>query len=156
MSQFLYLLISLAIVLADQALKLFITHHFQLGEVRQVVPGLLSFNYIQNNGAAWNILPGQMLFFYLISIAAIAICLYYLLKPKYKNVCFDLGLSFVLGGILGNFIDRLHLKYVIDMLQLDFVHFNIFNLADAAITIGVILIFIYLVFGEEKEEKNDR
>lgn len=156
MSQFFYLLISLAVALADQGLKFFIVNHLQLGEVRQIVPGLLSFNYIRNDGAAWNILPGQMVFFYLISLLAIAICLYYLFEAKYQNVCFDLGLSLVLGGIVGNFIDRLHLKYVIDMLQLDFINFNIFNLADAAITIGVILIFIYLVFGEEKEEKNDR
>lgn len=153
--QFLYLLISLAVVLADQGLKFFIVKNFHLGEVRPVVPGFLSFNYIQNNGAAWNILPGQMLFFYLISLIAIFVCIYYLFQPKYKNVCFDIGLSLVLGGILGNFLDRLHLKYVIDMLQLDFINFNIFNLADSAITIGVVLIFIYLVFGEE-EKQNDR
>ena len=65
---------------------------------------------------------------------------------------FDTGLSLVLGGIVGNFIDRLHLKYVIDMLQLDFVNFNIFNIADSAITVGVILIFIYLLFFDDKEE----
>ena len=56
------------------------------------------------------------------------------IRDRYKNVLFDIGLSFVLGGIIGNFIDRLRLKYVVDMLQLDFVHFNIFNIADSAIT----------------------
>ncbi|MDR4288101.1 signal peptidase II, partial [Bacillus thuringiensis] len=57
-------------------------------------------------------------------------------------------------GIIGNFIDRLRLKYVVDMLQLDFVHFNIFNIADSAITIGVILIFIYLIIFADKDEKH--
>lgn len=152
--QFLYLLLSLAIVVADQSLKHFIVAHYQVGEVRPVIPGILSFNYLQNDGAAWNILPGQMWLFYAISLIAIGVCLYYLLRPKKQpQPLFNLGLAFVLGGIVGNFIDRLHLKYVIDMLQLDFVHFNIFNLADAAITVGVIIIFCFLLFFD-KEENN--
>ncbi len=67
---------------------------------------------------------------------------------------FDTGLALVLGGIIGNFIDRIHLKYVVDMLQLDFVHFNIFNIADSAITVGVILVFIYLIFIADKDDQN--
>lgn len=149
--QFLYLLISLAVVLADQGLKSFVALHYQVGQVHLIIPGLLSFNYLQNNGAAWNILPGQMWLFYLISVGAIAVCLYYLLKSSVRQPWFDVGLALVLGGIIGNFIDRLHLKYVIDMLQLDFIHFNIFNIADAAITVGVILIFIYLLFFDKEE-----
>lgn len=148
----LYLLISLVIVLSDQGLKAFIANNFRIGQIQQVVPGILSFNYLQNNGAAWNILPGAMWLFYLISIIAIGVCLYFLFNKRYQKPLFDVGLAFVLGGIIGNFIDRLHLKYVIDMLQLDFVHFNIFNIADSAITIGVILIFIYLLFFDEKED----
>lgn len=149
--QALYLLISLLIVLADQGLKAYIVSNFRIGQIQQVVPGILSFNYLQNNGAAWNILPGAMWLFYLISIIAIGVCLYFLFNKQYQKALFDVGLAFVLGGIIGNFIDRLHLKYVIDMLQLDFVHFNIFNIADSAITIGVVLIFIYLLFFDEKE-----
>ena len=76
---------------------------------------------------------------------------YYPFNPKYKNWLFDTGLALVLGGIVGNFIDRLHLKYVIDMLQLDFVQFNIFNIADSAITVGIVLVFIYLIFISEKD-----
>ena len=73
------------------------------------------------------IYEGKMILFYLISIAAIAVVIYYLFNPKYKNGLFDTGLALVLGGIIGNFIDRLHLKYVIDMLQLDFIQFNIYK-----------------------------
>lgn len=146
-----YLLISGIIVVLDQILKGYIASNYHLGEVHQVIPGILSFNYLQNNGAAWNVLPGQMIIFYIISVVAIGVCLYFLFNRKYSNKLFDIGLAFVLGGIIGNFIDRLHLKYVIDMLQLDFVNFNIFNLADSAITVGVIIIFIYLLFFDEKE-----
>jgi len=152
--QFLYLIISLLVVVADQGLKSFIINNYSVGEVHQIIPGILSFNYLQNNGAAWNILTGQMWLFYIISTVAIIICLYFLFNKKYKNPLFDVGISLVLGGIIGNFIDRLHLKYVIDMLQVDFMHFNIFNIADSAITVGVILVFIYLIFFDEGDHKN--
>lgn len=152
--QFLYLLISLFIVVCDQLLKSYIVTNFHIGQIKTIIPGILSFNYLQNNGAAWNILTGQMWLFYLISIVAIVICLYFLFSKKYRKPLLDIGIALVLGGIIGNFIDRLHLKYVVDMLQLDFVDFNIFNIADSAITVGVIIIFIYLIFFD-KEDKND-
>lgn len=152
--QFLYLFISLFGVLADQGLKNYIVSNYTVGEVHQIIPGILSFNYLQNDGAAWNILTGQMWLFYAISVIAIAVCLYFLFNKKYKNALFDVGLALVLGGIIGNFIDRLHLKYVVDMLQLDFINFNIFNIADSAITTGVLIIFIYLIFFADKDDKN--
>ena len=152
--QFLYLFISLFVVLADQGLKNYIVINYTVGEVHQIIPGILSFNYLQNDGAAWNILTGQMWLFYAISVIAIAVCLYFLFNKKYKNALFDVGLALVLGGIIGNFIDRLHLKYVVDMLQLDFINFNIFNIADSAITTGVLIIFIYLIFFADKDDKN--
>lgn len=152
--QFLYLFISLFVVLADQGLKNYIVSNYTVGEVHQIIPRILSFNYLQNDGAAWNILTGQMWLFYAISVIAIAVCLYFLFNKKYKNALFDVGLALVLGGIIGNFIDRLHLKYVVDMLQLDFINFNIFNIADSAITTGVLIIFIYLIFFADKDDKN--
>lgn len=151
--KYFYLLISLVAVICDQALKLYIVDHFHVGESRPVIPHLISFYYLQNNGAAWNIFPGQMILFYLISVIAIGVTLYYLFDPKYQSKIFNTGLALVLGGIIGNFIDRLRLHYVIDMIQLDFVNFNIFNIADSCITIGIILIFIYLLFIDGKDKK---
>ena len=149
--QVLYLVISLLVVVADQWLKNYIVTNFKIGDEKTIIPGILSFTYLQNDVAEWNIFSGQMILFYLIRIAAIAVVVYYLFNPKYKNWLFDTGLALVLGGIVGNFIDRLHLKYVIDMLQLDFVQFNIFNIADSAITVGIVLVFIYLIFISEKD-----
>ncbi|WEV42803.1 signal peptidase II [Lactobacillus sp. ESL0684] len=154
--QFLYLFISLIIIIADQGLKSLITSQFAVGEVQQIIPNILSFNYVRNNGAAWNILTGQMWLFYLISAVAILVCLYYLFNKNYRSKLFDWGLALVLGGIIGNLIDRIHLQYVIDMLQLDFINFNIFNIADSAITIGIILVFIYLLFFDESDKVNDK
>ncbi|WEV40676.1 signal peptidase II [Lactobacillus sp. ESL0681] len=154
--QFLYLFISLIVIIVDQGLKFLITSQFAVGEVQQIIPNILSFNYVRNNGAAWNILTGQMWLFYLISAVAILVCLYYLFNKNYRSKLFDWGLALVLGGIIGNLIDRIHLQYVIDMLQLDFINFNIFNIADSAITIGIILVFIYLLFFDESDKVNDK
>lgn len=153
--QFLYLIISIVVVGVDQGLKNFIANNYALGEVHQLIPGILSFNYLQNEGAAWNILPGQMWLFYIISIIAILVCLYYLLRYPNQGKLFYIGISLVLGGIIGNLIDRIHLKYVIDMIQVDFIHFNIFNVADSAITVGIILVFIYLIFFDESAHEHD-
>lgn len=154
--QFLYLLISLIVVICDQGLKAFVVSNYSLNSIHNFIPGVLSLTYLQNDGAAWNILRGQMWFFYLISFIAIIVVLYYMFNKKYRNPIFDIGLALVLGGIVGNLIDRLHLQYVIDMLQLDFIQFNIFNIADTSITIGVILVFIYLLFVADKDKNNEK
>lgn len=151
--QALYLLLSLIVVVIDQLIKLNVVQHLRVGETKTIIPNILSFYYLRNNGAAWNIFSGQMYFFYLISVIAIIAVLYFLFNPKYKSKTFDIGLALILGGIIGNFIDRVRLHYVVDMMQLDFINFNIFNFADSCITVGVILVFIYLLFIDGKDKK---
>lgn len=147
-----YLLISFAVIFADQSLKYYIKTNFRVGETRKVVPGVFSFNYLQNNGAAWNILAGKMWFFYIITLVASIVVIYYLFNLKYQNITFDIGLALIFGGVIGNFMDRLQMHYVVDMFQLDFINFNIFNIADMAITVGLLLVFIYLIFLEDKNK----
>ena len=77
--QFLYLIISLVVVLADQGLKNYIVAHYAIGEVHQIIPGILSFNYLQNNGAAWNILTGQMWLFSVL-LPLVFACIFFLTK----------------------------------------------------------------------------
>ncbi|KRK38524.1 signal peptidase II [Amylolactobacillus amylotrophicus DSM 20534] len=139
-------------IVADQALKFFIVQNYSVGEVQEIIPRVLSFNYIQNDGAASNIFSGQMWLFYIISAVVIPTVIYLLIKHRQGHWSFKLGLALVLGGIIGNLIDRIRLHYVVDMFQLDFIQFNIFNVADAAISVGVVFIFIYLIF-LDKEEK---
>ena len=147
-----YLLISFAVIFADQSLKYYIKTNFRVGETRKVVPGVFSFNYLQNNGAAWNILAGKMWIFYIITLVASIVVIYYLFNLKYQNITFDIGLALIFGGVIGNFMDRLQMHYVVDMFQLDFINFNIFNIADMAITVGLLLVFIYLIFLEDKNK----
>lgn len=149
-----YLGIAAVVIVLDQLLKIFIATNYSVGEVHQIIPHVLSFNYLQNNGGAGNILSGKMWLFYLISAIVIPILLYFLIKKgkTKKEIFFKIGLAVLLGGIVGNLIDRIRLGYVIDMLQLDFIQFNIFNIADSAITVGIAMLFIYLIFLDREEK----
>lgn len=151
-----YYLLSFIIVLIDQVSKYLTQAYVDLGQQIEWIPGLLSVTHIHNTGAAWSILEGQMWFFYIITVIVVVMIIYYMQQMKDEPLL-KTGLAFILGGALGNFIDRLLHQYVIDMIQLDFIDFPIFNLADTALTIGVILLFIQYIFldRQEKESKAD-
>ena len=74
--QVLYLVISLLVVIADQGLKNYIVTNFKIGDEHTVIPGILSFTYLQNDGAAWNIFSGQMILFYLITVGIVLVFIY--------------------------------------------------------------------------------
>lgn len=151
-----YYLLSFIIVLIDQVSKYLTQAYVDLGQQIEWIPGLLSVTHIHNTGAAWSILEGQMWFFYIVTVIVVVMLIYYMQQMKNEPLL-KTGLAFILGGALGNFIDRLLHQYVIDMIQLDFIDFPIFNLADTALTIGVILLFIQYIFldRQEKESKAD-
>ena len=81
----------------------------------------------KNTGAAWSLLEGKMIFFYVITVIVSVVIIYLLIKII-KSIWYSVGLSFVLAGAIGNFIDRVRLGYVVDMLQTDFMNFPILML----------------------------
>ncbi|MGX6961270.1 signal peptidase II [Vagococcus xieshaowenii] len=145
-----YLLLVIALVAIDQAVKFWTVQNIALGETIFHNP-IISLTYLQNDGAAWSMLEGQMWFFYIITIIAIGVLGVMIYKNRQDSKWLTLGLTAVLAGAIGNFIDRLHLKYVIDMFQVEFFNFPIFNIADVCISIGVVCIFIYLFFVAEED-----
>lgn len=151
-----YLIISAIVIGLDQWVKYLTVSNLQLGETKEFIPGVLSFTNIRNTGAAWSLLEGKMWFFYIITILVVGVIFYLLVKHVHSSKWFTIGLSLVLAGALGNFIDRVRLGYVVDMFQTDFINFPIFNVADTALVIGVICIFIYLILDDKatKDGKN--
>jgi len=152
---FLYYILIAIIVGIDQFVKNWTVANLNLLEAKEVIPGLLSLFYLQNDGAAWGIFSGQMWLFYLITLVVVGVLFYMLHKEGKDSRLLSIGLSFMIGGALGNFIDRLHLSYVVDMFKLDFINFPIFNVADVALTIGVILMLIYMLVTPEEKMKTD-
>ncbi len=111
----------LALIGLDQWVKHWVVANIALNQVIKAIPGLFSLTYLQNRGAAFSILQDQKYFFVILTVLVIGAALVY-----------------------GNFIDRVHLGYVVDMVQLDFIDFAIFNVADSYLTVGVLLLILIL------------
>lgn len=156
MTYIIYLFIILFEVLLDQFSKQIVTAYLDLYQKVEVIPSFFNLTYVQNYGAGFSILEGQRFLFLLITIVAIIIFSYMLYKGKNSHIVYKTSLLLILGGTLGNFIDRIVHTYVVDFL--DFIIFGydfpVFNIADSFLTIGVILLLIYTLFIEGKNGKN--
>jgi signal peptidase II len=148
----LVLIISSTVLILDQITKALVHNLMPLYHSIEIVPNFVNLTYLRNTGAAFGFLSGdrstlRLAFFLLISMVAIA-CIIYLLKnlrPD-RNIP-AISLSLILGGAIGNLIDRLRMGEVIDFIDLHWhhLHWPAFNVADSAISIGVILLFIQMV-----------
>lgn len=144
------LTLTIILVIIDQITKYLTVQNIELGQVIEFIPNIVSLTYIRNTGAAFSILEGQMWFFYIVTIIVIGVLIYYMYTEAKKDRMLGILLSFILAGAIGNFIDRLMLQYVVDMIKLEFIDFAIFNVADSYLTVGVILLFIYTFYQERK------
>lgn len=140
-------------MIIDQLTKYLTVQNIALYENIDFIPGFMSFTHVQNSGAAWSILEGKMWFFYIITIFVSGIILYFLYTEGKKDKIFGTILAIILGGTIGNFVDRLLFQYVIDMIKVDFISFPVFNVADSFLTVGVILLFIYSIYLEKESAK---
>lgn len=118
----------------------------------EVIPHVLTFVYVKNTGAAFSMFSNSTSLLAGFSILFILIFFVVDYFTKDKNVMYYLGMSFVIGGAVGNLIDRLSLKYVRDFISLKLFDF-IFNMADFFITIGIILYAIYLLMCMVKDKQ---
>ena len=128
-------LISLAVIILDRVTKILVQSHLAEGESIPVVPGVMSLTYILNPGAAFGM--HQRLFFILMTVAVIAVLIYFWRRIKEEAIVVQLGAAFFLGGAVGNLIDRIETGFVIDFF--DFYFWPIFNVADIFICVGVVM-----------------
>lgn len=143
-------MVGLLLLVIDQLVKSAVSNQIALGTVKSFIPGVLSLTNLRNDGAAWSILSGNQIFFYLITVVALVVLIYLLVKQR-QHLLYQWGLTLLITGTLGNFIDRIRLKYVVDMFQIDFFNFPIFNIADMCLTFGVIILFIAIIRDERIE-----
>ena len=151
------------IVVLDQASKWWLTRSLDIHEFRPLIEGVLSLSHVQNRGAAFGILsdadlPYQAALFSAVSLLAlIAIAVYAFRLPAEARLP-QMGLALVLGGALGNLIDRVRLGYVVDFIHLYWGshQWPDFNVADSAITVGVALLILDMLVAPDRESaKND-
>ncbi|WP_219967679.1 signal peptidase II [Streptococcus gordonii] len=143
------LTIALLIIL-DQLVKWAVVSNIKLGEVKGFIPSIMSLTYLQNTGAAFSILENQQWLFTIITLLVIGGAIWYLIKNIKGSFWLISGLTLIIAGGLGNFIDRLRQGFVVDMFQVDFINFAVFNVADTYLTFGVLIMLLVII----KEETN--
>jgi len=146
----LYLLLAAIIVAADQAVKSWAVANLQGRGAVDFIPGLINFYYAENTGAAFSMLRNMRWLFIGVSIIASIAIMYVILARKVKSPWGLIPLSMVLGGAVGNLIDRIFAGYVVDMFEFSFVRFAIFNVADMFVTVGGVIFCVYYVFTETR------
>ena len=135
------------VTVADQLSKFWVVENIPLYSKMEAIPGLFHLTYVQNTGAAFSALQGMQWLFVLIFVVFAAGIVWEFAKNKLGFSAFERWcIIAVFAGGLGNMIDRLRLGYVVDMIEVEFIRFPVFNVADCFITCGCILLLAHLFF----------
>lgn len=150
-----FYIIAIVVIALDQFTKWLIVKNFELGESVKVIENFLYITSHRNRGAAWGILQGQMWFFYVITVIVIIGIIYNMQKAAKNNKLLGISLALMLGGAIGNFIDRVYRKEVVDFVNTYIFgyDFPVFNVADSALVVGVGLLMIQMLLEERKLKK---
>lgn len=138
---------ALAALLIDQCSKIIVRRGLEFGEPHVVIDGWVYFTHAQNFGAAWSVLSGQRILLVVITIAVIGMLLGAARELASNGLAARIGLGLVLGGAVGNLIDRLLLGHVTDFIDMGspwqwLATFPIFNIADSCLTVGAVLLAV--------------
>ena len=150
-----WILVSVILALADQLTKYWVISSIPYNNTKEVLPGLFNFVYVKNTGAAFSILSGRTSVLGIVSMVVCVFVIWYLVKKKPKSALLLTSLGMILGGALGNLADRILRGYVVDFIELDFISFPVFNVADIAITVGAALLMIYVIFFDDKKKTKE-
>jgi signal peptidase II len=138
-----FFILSFILVAIDQASKFYIRSIFILGDSIPLFGNFFRFTYLQNTGVSFGLFKGNNMFFVVLSIIALAYFIYLFVTEKE----FQVQYSLVIAGVIGNVIDRIHLGYVVDFIDIG--SFPVFNVADSCISVGVMWIIFLLLRKED-------
>lgn len=131
-------------IILDQLTKYWVVQTLSLGETQALIPGILHFTYTQNKGAAWSFLSNSAFAYWLrwLSLAASLVLMAWASFGSKLNYWEQIGWGLILGGAMGNGIDRFRLGKVVDFIYFILINFPIFNLADVFINIGIACLLV--------------
>ena len=151
-----YLLVSLAVLFLDQWTKGLITRTFDVHQTSAVVANLFDITYVRNSGAAFGLFASVDSSLKAVILNAVAVLVFlvvsgYALRTPHRSVRLQVGFALILGGAVGNLLDRVRFGYVVDFLDFSVGghHWPAFNVADSAICIGVGLLFLDMLRSED-------
>lgn len=151
----------LLIAALDQLSKFWVIHNMTLGQSIPVLRGVFELHYVRNSGMAWSLFDGGgARWFFVVMTLLVFVLVFFAVKKRWLQGKFQLlSVAAIMGGALGNFIDRLLTGEVVDMIRVTFVDFPVFNVADCFVTCGAILLMISILFEDffrkKKEEPHD-
>ena len=150
------IIIAIVSAVADQLIKLYINGSLKLYEERSFIPHVLSITHIRNSGAAWSIMEGRTWFLVLLPVLMIVAALWFMYRSRNGSRLALISLGLVVGGGIGNLIDRVRMHEVIDYLKCELFDFPIFNFADVCVVVGAIMFCVYMIFFDESSEKSKK
>ncbi len=143
----------IGVVVLDQLTKLWVLDALVPIGTYKLWDGVLHFTYVENRGAAFGMLANHRWVFMVISTAAIIAMLLYVMIAKPKSRLETLALAFIIGGGIGNMIDRIFRGFVVDFIDVTCIDFFVFNVADAFVCVGAGLLILSVVLAERAAEK---
>ena len=143
-------------IMIDQIVKIIIRTKIKLNTSIPLIPNIFNLTYVENKGAAFSILQNTQIFLIIIGLVFLYVIDYYIKKEKKFDKLNIIALGLIIGGIIGNLVDRILLHAVVDYLDFTLINFPIFNIADSCITIGVILFIISIIKEEIDSKKNNK
>ena len=150
-----YVIFSALMIVLDQVIKFWVRANIPLGESVPFLPHIMNLTYVQNTGAAFSILAEHTWALTLFSAVIVAVIAVLVARGVLAGRLGRFSAALIMAGGVGNLIDRLFLKYVTDMFQTTFMNFAVFNWADCCVTVGAVLLFIYLLFFYGKDQKKE-
>lgn len=150
-----YLLTILLCVAADQAVKYYVVTHLALYESAPLLPGLVELYYIRNTGGGFSILSGHTWLLTLLTAAVMVVVAVLLVRRTFPHPLAMWTLTAILGGGLGNLIDRGRLGYVVDMFNFQFMSYPVFNVADILVVCGTIGFAAYYLLLHDRVAKKE-
>lgn len=153
----LWSVLAVLLVVLDQAVKIWVSNCISASDSIRVIPGVIDFVYVKNRGAAFSFLANKTYGIIILSIVSLLFCIGvvgYVIVKKPKNRLFMTSLMLMFAGALGNAIDRIFRGYVVDFIETTFISFPVFNIADIAITVGAVLLIIYILFFDKTENNS--
>jgi signal peptidase II len=152
----LYIIIAILAVALDQLFKYYITATLAAGSQISLIPGIIHLTYLENTGAAFSFMSGMRWILVGISVVCAVIILIIIYRARF-GMGGKILLSLVLGGALGNLIDRAWHGYVVDMFEVEFMDFAVFNIADIFITVaGALFVIYYFVYSIKSERRSKK
>ena len=142
------------LVFLDQFTKFLAVKYIGYNSSIPLINNILELYYIRNAGAAWGILKNKQILFYILTVIVLIILFSIYIRlinlKKYKDI--RVLIILIISGALGNFIDRIRLKYVVDFIYFKLINFPVFNVADSYITVSFILLIILILFKYKEED----